>query len=227
MAETVFDASFIDEIVKEDNERKQTIGDFVNNMTRPDRVIPEDEEEEDDDDSASDSEGGDKDSESDKGSANSDSSKSDSGDTFNLFEILELDNIAEWYEEALIFGAEKVHDYFDDSDSIAQVRDNIVNTLANPTLNLTDDQKSILKKRYEELGEALKERKEGRAELKEDIEFPDKIKEKFNQAFKKWFESKSLNIDLSPGWTLILISLAMMVYSGVIVFKARSSYKKV
>ena len=92
---------------------------------------------------------------------------------------------------------------------------------------LNEEQLKYLKARYDELGEALQERKDGRANLKEDLEFPDKIKAKFNQLFKKWFDTKSLNMDLSPGWALVLMGAGMMVYSLFVVGKTRYSYRKV
>ena len=223
-----FDASFIDEIAKDEIERKEVIDEFIQNMSRPGREVSEDA------DDTSPSPSNQKGSESDKkskggGSASDDDSDnigaSEGKETFNLFDFLELDNVAEWWEGALLFSATEVHDYFDDSKEIADAREKIVNRMSAGGLN--DEQLKYLKLRYDELGEALKERKEGREQIKEDIEFPDKIKAKFNQLFKKWIDSKNINVDLSPGWALVIMAIGMMIYSLVIVGKTRYSYRKV
>ena len=219
----VFDADFIDDIAKDEVDRKESINEFIQNMTRPDRVAPEDDNED------IPSVQGDKSDDDDNAEAASDD-KSNTGssegkDTFNLFDFLELDNIAEWWEGALVFGSIRAHDYFDDSREIQQARERIVTSMSQGGLN--EDQLKYLKARYDELGVALQEREDGRANLKEDLEFPDKIKAKFNQIFKKWFDTKSLNVDLSSGWALVLMALGMMMYSLVIVGKTRYSYRKV
>lgn len=221
----VFDASFIDEIEQDENERKATIESFVANMSRPDRVVPEDEEPEGDTPSVSAS--NDKNGESAKNDESDNNTGEAGKDTFNLFDFLELDNVADWWEGALLFGSIKAHDYFDDSVEIQQARERIVAALSDTNVSLSSEQKDFLKKRYDELGEALQERRDGRDSLKEDIEFPEKLKEKFNQIFKKWFETKQLNVDLSPGWALVIMIVGTMIWSLVIVGKTRYKYRKV
>jgi hypothetical protein len=219
-----FDASFIDAIAQDEIERKEVIDEFIENMSRPGREVAEDAE--DTPPSVSDEKN---DKNKSGGSASDDDSDntgaSEGKETFNLFDFLELDNVAEWWEGALIFSATEVHDFFDDSKEIAEAREQIVNRMSAGGLN--DEQLKFLKLRYDELGEALKERKEGRENIKEDIEFPDKIKAKFNQLFKKWIDTKNINVDLSPGWALVIMAIAMMVYSLFVVGKTRYSYRKV
>lgn len=235
----------LEELERNESERRSRVSQFINDMERPERVLAMSDD--DKDETTNNTETNKEDAatkefvdgngtftqeptETIDPTATTDNNTEGGGGgsskiKFDIFSFLELSKVPEWYNLILIHGSEVGHDRFSKIEELIEERKQIF-AVTSTDKNLTDDQRTYYKNRYDIVDAAINERVEGRKSIAQRMDFPQPMKQKFGEAFKGWIESLNIQYELSPGLLLLIMFVASLLYAFGVVYMTQKSYQK-
>lgn len=214
--------------------RKDRISEYVEAMKRPEDVIALTSDASETSKNAENTEGSPSDADGNGGATSDEAAKTGEnteGDkkekmSIPIFDFLELDKVPDWYNQFLIWVSKNSHDHFARVKQLEEERKYIFSVVSTQT-DLTPDQREFYIKRNAVVESLLEERAKGKASLMGSLDFPQHLKDKFGEAFKRWVESINWNITLTPFQMLLLLVVVSIIYSIVMVAMSQKDYRSV